>query len=269
MALQVRNAELVDLLAADLQKRYEPQFAWKSASSQHQMLHGLRGFWPTSSFDTNGDLIDLSGQGNDLTYNGNPLYRRDMLAPSVALDGTGDYFSHVGGVGSWCDITGGETYVNANRRGLTIGGWFLFANAAGAAEYMISKWDIGGNERSYSLRRLNTGVIRFSVSDDGTNVDDVDTTGTPAQNEWFWACGRYDDATAEIDVWYNTETANLALPAWGGTLRSNATDFMIGARHGGLDLMTGRFSQCFTCAASVPDDIIGQTFQQTRAMFGV
>jgi len=269
MAVQRRNSEMVDLLAADFQPRYEPQFAWKSAVSQHQVLPGLRGFWPTSSVDTNGDLIDMSGQGNHLTLNGNPWRRGYNLAPTCDLDGVGDYFSHVGGIGSWCDILGSETYILQAWRGLTIGGWFLFDNAAGVEEYMISKWDTGGNERSYRLVRRVAGGIRFSVSDDGTAVDDVDTTSAPAADEWFWACGRYTDNTEEIDIWYNTETANLALAGWGGTLRSNATDFLIGGRHGGATLMTGRFSLAFCCTAALSNAIIGQLFQQTRAMFNV
>lgn len=269
MPLQVRNAELVALLAGDLQARYEPQFAWKSAASLHQMLPGLRGFWPTSSVTEAGALVDLSGQSHGLTLNGNPLFRRYYLPPIVALDGTGDYFSDPGGVGSWCDITGGETYININVRGVTVGGWFYFGNAAGATEFMISKWDIGGAEKSYALWRTAAGAIQFGVSDDGANVQTVATTGTPAADEWFWAAGRYDDATEEIDVWYNTETVNQALAGWGGTLRSNTTDFLIGGRHGGSDLMTGYISQAFTCAASVPDSTLGQVFQQTRAMYGV
>ena len=268
MPVNVRNAEMVAMLAGDFQARYEPQFAWKSACSAFLAPIGVRGFWPTSSFDENGDLIDLSGQGNDLTLNGNPLYRMDGLAPYVVLDGTGDYFSNGGGVGSWCDILGTEAYVANPRLGVTVAGWFRFTNAAGAAEYMISKWDTGGNERSYVLYRQIGGTIRFAVSVDGTAIVGIATTGTPAADEWFFAAGRFDANAQELDVWYNDEVSNLAVgvPV---SVRSNATDFILGGRHGGAGLMTGRLSLCALYATNLPDAIIGQLFQQTRAMFGV
>jgi len=273
MPVNVRNAEMVGMLRGDFQARYEPQFAWKSAVSQHQALPGLRGFWPTSSFDTNGDLIDLSGQGNDLTYNGNPIYYSAQLFSNVVLDGTGDYFSHVGGIGSWCDITGTETYVHPNRRGVTIGGWFRFTNVAGANEYMIAKWDPAGNGRSYQLYRSIAGQIIFGVSSNGqaATVQNIGSISNPAQNEWFWAAGRYDDATSYSTVWYNDESndLDLTIAGWAGSLHSNATDFLIGGYHGGSGLMTGHFAHCFTCATGVPDAIQNQTYQQTRAMFGV
>ena len=266
MPVQRRNSEMVNLLAADFQLRYEPQFAWKSSVSQFLALTGLRGFWPTSSVSGGGSLMDLSGQNRILTYNGNPLYRVDNLAPNVALDGAGDYFSRADEVG--LDITGTETYVHDDFKGLTQIGWYYFDNAAGVAEYMMSKWDEGGNQRSYRLFRQAAGAIRFSVSTDGTAVVDISTVGTPAAAEWFFAVGRYSTTAAEMDVWYNDEVVNLAagVPA---SIHVGTADFNIGARHNGNNLMTGRLCYQFLCAAALPDAVINQLFHQSRAQFGV
>jgi len=267
LTIQKRPNEIVSLLTADFQPRYEPQFAWKSAVSQHQALPGLRGFWPTSSFDDAGDMYDLGGQGRTLTLNGDPLYGIDGLAPLILLDGVGDYFSRADEAG--LDITGTESYIGATRRGLTLGGWYKFSNVAGATEYMLSKWDSSvADQRSYRLNRNVAGAIGFGVSSLGTlaSVTSVTTTSSPAADEWFFGAGRFDNTNNEIEVWYNSESATAA---YGNTIFSGTADFNMGARHNGNDLMTGRLSLQFLCAAALPDAVVGQLFQQTRAMFGV
>ena len=268
MPVNVRNAEMVGMLRGDFQARYEPQFAWKSAVSQHQALPGLRGFWPTSSMLAGGDLEDLSGQGHTLTYNGSCLYRQDNLAPNVALDGVGDYFNLADpGANSWMDIIGTEAYINNNFNGLTLGGWFRFTNVAGATEYMISKWDVAGNQRSYALLRNAAGNIVFAVSNNGIASVTVASTTAPPNLEWFFAAGRYDPGT-ELKVWYNTET-NTNVAAIPANLHAGTADFFIGGRHGGLDLLSARLSMQWLCAQMHSDAIVGQTFQQNRAMWGV
>ena len=60
---QINRDQVVTWLASIFQRRYEPNFAWKSACSAHQALPGLRGFWPMSGYDDTGRATDLSGQG--------------------------------------------------------------------------------------------------------------------------------------------------------------------------------------------------------------
>ena len=263
---QNRNDEMLELLRAEVQFRYEPQFAWKSSVSQFLALLGLRGFWPTSSVSGGGSLMDLSGQNRILTLNGGPFYRRSNLAPVVVLDGAADFFTRADEAG--LDITGTESYIVATRRGLTLGGWFNFTNVAGATEHMMGKWDQAGNQRSYSLRRNAAGNIVFAISTDGTAVVEIASTDMPAQATWFWAAGRFDAATQELDVWVNDAVDNLAVgvPA---SIHIGTADLVLGGRHGGLSLMAGMFSMPVLCAASLPDAIEGQTYQQSRAMFGV
>ena len=86
MAIQRRNDESVNLLSADLQLRYESAFAWKTACSMYQALTGLRGFWPMSALASGGNAFDLSANVRTLTYNGNPTYDFDSLAPYIRFD---------------------------------------------------------------------------------------------------------------------------------------------------------------------------------------
>jgi len=167
--------------------------------SPFMALPGLRGFWPTSSFNETGNAYDLSGQGRTLTYNGNPMYNYDGLVPYIDLDGTGDYLSRADEAG--LDILGTETYVAAAARGLTTGGWFYFNNALGATEGMIAKWNSSlGNHRSYMLRRQAAdGTIIFRVSDNGVGSRAAQSTASPTATQWFFVVGRFDPGVELAD----------------------------------------------------------------------
>lgn len=179
MPVQRRNADLIELLSADLQARAEPNFAWKSAAAVLQVLPVLRGAWPMSSvgYLAADQARDISGQGNHLTNNNTAIFAHAALVPAVGLTGASNhYLSRVdGGLGNWADIIGTEAYVTSAQRGLTLGGWFYFNGAAAAIEVMMSK-AAGAGTRSYQLHRRATGEIRFQVSTDGTNWVTVDST---------------------------------------------------------------------------------------------
>ena len=50
-------------------------------------LPGLRGFWPFTSVDESGNIIDLSGHGLELAINGNPdINYHNNVVPYTALD---------------------------------------------------------------------------------------------------------------------------------------------------------------------------------------
>jgi len=68
---QIRNSEQVNLLRADFQARYEPNFALANAVSTILALPGLRAFWPLSSVDyaTATQGRDIAGGGYHLTNN--------------------------------------------------------------------------------------------------------------------------------------------------------------------------------------------------------
>ena len=61
-------------------------------------------------------------------------------------------------------------------------------------------------------------------------------------------------------------TQAVGVPA---SIHDSTADLVIGAQHGGTNLMDGYASMCFICAAALSDSIVGALFQQTRAMYGV
>ncbi|MFH1635311.1 MAG: hypothetical protein ABIG63_15070, partial [Chloroflexota bacterium] len=188
MPLQRRNSELVSLLSADLQRRYEPNFAWKSAVSSILVMPAIRCCYPMSSLTSGAIMPDLCGTGRNLTRNGSLLLSRSDLAPCAVFDGVGDYLSHADHADF--DILGTEGYIDGAIRGLTVGGWFYNDNAPAAFEAFVSKAD-GTVNSSYLLYRLNTGIYRFLIGTGGATVV-ADTTAAPAAATWHCVIGRFD-----------------------------------------------------------------------------
>lgn len=280
-----RNNELVQLLAGDFQRRYEPNFAYVNACSAALALPGLRGFWPFGTFDSNGDAYDQSSHGHHLTYNGEqpgPLYNYAMLRPYAQLDGTGDYFSRADAADF--DILGTETYVTASRQGITLGGWFYLSVLPGAATYdvLMSKWNPAVSQ-SYMLRVLDTGQISGVIEDAVGNQDTVVSTHTVSIDEWFFAAFTWSGtgaATTE-SVWVSDLDQPDGIERTDDTpvranIRNSTADFVIGGQHGGNRLITGYVSMCWLSTmcltgisgTDVLDAHVWSVFQQQRALYG-
>lgn len=267
MPTQKRPDEMVGILSSDLQPRYEPNFAWKSAIATFLAIPGLRGFWPMTSISSAGNAFDVSGNGRTMTYNaggGGPTYIYDRLIPYFQGDGLG-YLSRADEAG--LDIIGTETYVGSSARGLTVGGWWYFDNAVGSDEYMISKWAAAAS-RSWVLRRNSaTGAIEFFVSTDGTNIAATATGDIPADTTWFFGVGRYDPST-DVQVWVNDDitTSAVGVPA---TIFNSGSSVNICSSGVPGSLMTGRAAFVFLTTMQLRDWVVSALFQQTRALFNV
>lgn len=270
MATQKRNDEQVALLSSDFQNRYESGFAWRTAISMHQALTGLRGFWPMSAVTAGGNALSFAGssQTRALTYNGNPVYQYDGLAPYIRFDGVGDYLSRATEAG--LDILGTETYIAAGHRGLTLGGWFRPEDDA-AVQGLISKI---GNAANISYQLYLNGVaagdpVAFLISDNGAATSGVTSTATTTMNEWQFIAGRFNDADAgaELAVWHN-DTMTTATTVMAAIFNGNGP-FNISGNNSGTALYTGRASLCFLCASALADATIWAIYQHTRALFKV
>lgn len=233
-------------------------------------LPGLRAFWPMSSVDyaAANRARDLSGQGYHLTDNNTPTFSFDGLAPYVEFGGVNQYLSRAdGGAANWADITGTETYIDAGVRGLTIGGWFWFDNAAGAnAETPLSKWMATGNQRGYMIqRRPTTGVGRFTVSTDGIASIFATTTSTISKSSWHFIVGRFDPSV-EVSVYLDGTfyTTLVSIPA---SIADGTESFKIGAIGGPTAYLDGRASMCFLCATALSDEIISNLYRQSYILF--
>jgi len=233
--------------------------------SSYLALPGLRGFWPMSSVGDGGLCEDLSGQGRDLTYNGNPVYGFDNIAPYIDFDGTGDYLSRADESG--LDILGNESYIE--NPGLTLGGWFNFTNVTQIACCMGK---IGGlvTNTSYFLNYrgdLSPKRTQFGISDSSSFYTIGNQNGPNNADEWNFLAGRLTPST-EIKQWINniTASATTSIPA---TTINTSVDFTIGAYSTLGVPLSGKASMCFLCTAALSDTIINHLYQVSRGMFGV
>ena len=165
---QIRNNEQVNLLRADFQARYEPNFAWKSAVSSILALPGLRACWPMSSVDyaTASQARDVAGGGYHLGNVNSSLfgYAANTLIPCVTFNGTTQYLTRAdGGAGNWADITGTEAYIAAGQRGLTLGAWVYLSSFTPVVNAVIAKVVLAGNQLSYMLCEMGGEIGRAHV----------------------------------------------------------------------------------------------------------
>lgn len=259
MTVQIRNAEMVDLLKADFQHRNEPNFAWRAACSMFMALPGLRGFWPMSAFNSLAATWDLSGNGRQLTYNGNPTYNAYDLAPYIDLDGTGDYLDRADEAG--LDIIGNEAYVAAAIQGLTLGGWFW--RDVARAQGMIGKFGVGTD--AYRIYNNGGNTIRFDFFDAGVVGRTVDGTSA-GTGLWEFIVGRFEPNNDELNITINGTETSAAVPV-GTTIRNGTAPFGVGNII--TNPLDGRASLCFLCVSSLPDVTLFSLYEQTRRLFYV
>jgi hypothetical protein len=264
-----RDDQLVEKLMPDFFHKQNPGASWMHACSMYMNLPGLRAFWPMSSVAyTNPQGVDLSGQGHHLTNNNLAQFGRDGLAPYCEFNGTTQYLSKVdGGAGNWADITGLETMISSTQRGLTLGGWFKFDSLDASAEMLISKWGASG-QRSYQIRRPGgVATLRFSVTVNGVNITQINTTETVDAVKWWFITARFVPSTT-LDLFINNEPATLAIGVPASVFDSTAS-FIIANDVTLATPFDGKTSMCFLCAAALPNDMISAMYRFTAPLFGV
>lgn len=262
--MQKKNAELETLMKSWAQPRFDPGRSFSVAMSAHLGLPGLRGFWPGSGILSSGNLVDASGQGRTLTYNGNPTIGLDNIMPYLDLDGTGDFWSRADEAD--LDIVGTEAYIASALRGLTIGAWVNFDNTAAAVEVIAGKDDNSAGV-SYSIQRDAAGNAIFRVSNTGSSgaIKSVSSAGTLSASKWYHVVGRFVPSES-VDVFVDGVLATNTASVY-ASLFNSASAFVIGAYSGGTQLMAGKVCLSFLCAAALPDRFIKWVNLETRAMF--
>jgi len=277
MTINIRNDELVNLLKPDLQGRHENTFHWESAVSAISYLPALRAFWPMSSVDytTANRAMDIAGEAYHLTAAGeSPIeFGYDDTNPPTLpayaqFAGDGGLFRADGGAANWADIIGTETYIIPSELGITLGCWVYFDNAAAATEYVMSKWLVAGNQRSYALGRNAAGNAVFEVSTNGAAIVTVTSTDVIPADTWTFIVGRLVPS-ATLDVWVNDNITQQAagVPA---TIFDSTADFYIATNDPASgNWLTGRVSLAWLCACHHADAHVWGLFQRTRAAFGV
>jgi hypothetical protein len=244
---------------------YSPEYV--TVLSEYMMLPALR-FLGAGGLGSSGQWRDLSGNGMHLTYNGNPqMGYTTQGAPYWAYDGTGDYHSHADD--AHFDITGTETTVAAAVRGLTVGCWVYFANAAGTFEDVLTKYLLAGDQRSYRLYRQAAGRMGFTVSSAGTAAAAVGVTSgiVTTAATWYFTCATLWPS-ATLNVWLNDteDTSAVGVPA---NAFSGTATFEIARLSGGGNPLTGRVAFPFVCACALSDTQITRLYNRSRGLFGV
>jgi hypothetical protein len=214
----------------------------------------LRGFWPMSSVNESGNVMDISGQARTLTNNNAaPRAVHNNLIPYVSFNGTTQYLSRADEAG--LDITGA----------LTIGGWVYYnAVAAGA---MITKYNTTSSQRGYSLGTLASGVPQLTISSDGAAVTVVNSGSVSiTAATWCFFTGRFTPSS-ELALFFGKEkyTNTTSIPA---AIFNSSAALLLGGINGRASL-AGRAALCFLCAAALPDAQINYFFHMSRTLFGV
>lgn len=241
---------------------------WSAALANHLLIPGLRGFWPMSSIDSNGDLIDLSGQGRLLTNTGQALGLRDGLIPSLYFDGSNDYLTRTSEAG--LQITGTESYIDTSFRGLSLGGWFKLPTAAAASLKGLICKDNAPTNRSYGLRMETTGKVSGIVSLDGSTVAASVTSSEIAQDDvWFFSALTFDPS-ASLNIFFNDviSTNTTSIPA--SIFSSNAAfNIMAFANGAAIRRAEGYPSLCWLSCQFLDDDFIQALYYSTKGLFGL
>lgn len=257
------NPQLVDNMSAKFRRLNNPAHAMADAIGMLKMFPGIRGIWSGAAVGALGQARDEIN-GLHLTNNNDAQfgYKSGTLVPRILYNGSTQYHSRTDEAA--LDITGTEAYINQN--GLTIGAWVQFDVAAAAVEMIVSKWAAPSN-LSYNINRQASGVLRFSITNDGSTAVNVDTVATIAQDTQYFVCGRFTPSTeimARINGTFVTNTTSI--PA---SIFSGSGNFELAANGGGSNLMDGRITLAFLCAAAVSDAHLDTFFQFTAPLFGV
>jgi len=263
----IRRGDVMQSRNGELQQRRDGSFAWKTATGAIRMLPGLRAAWTMGSFNQAGNQFDFSGQTRNLIYNGNPLYNYRGIAPFIRLDGTGDYLSRADEAA--LDITGTETYVATDARGLSMGCW-VYPQVGSAEQAIIGKWNENAvNQRSYLIDLTAGDVFRARITSAGTaaTIDTVTSSVSVSTAAWYFVEMTYDPSTRLAINVNGTIDENVAGIA--ASLHSGTADLNVGARDNGASvLFTGRVSLAWLCAMYHTDPLTQSIWHHTRALYG-
>lgn len=277
MVNQIRNSENVELLSADFQKRYEPNFALGMAHSSHMGFGAIRGYWPFSSLGSSAGVYDVSGQGRTLTGVSISQFNLNALKTYVVLDGATDYYYRADEAG--LRISGTESFIYVNNKGFSYSCWVSFTSAIGNREIIAAKYEwTAAARREWRIFRETDGSLNFSISTDGTAINTTTITSAAAlltqkasgDLPFQHVAVNFDPSTRMGAYINGVEVASLEVGVPANIFNSSAP-YQIGANNGLVN--TTEFAGMRTCqhvmsAMYMPEYAVKNLFQQTRAMFG-
>lgn len=200
-------------------------------------LPDIKSYWPEE------DSTDLIGP-NDLTDVGTVTYSTGKNNNAAYLD-TGDYQR----------ITDGAQVGLEPAGSFSLSIWvYIVSFGADAFHSLITKANFVASQASYQLLIVkSSGAINFGISDDGSTVTALVTSGTIATGSWHHVFARFT-ASTEIAVFINgskeTNVTSIPAAAFGGT-----AEFQIGKRDDSNNpyRMNGRIDEPMFIDAAVDD----------------
>lgn len=234
-------------------------------------LPGLIAAWGGGVDIATPALVDMSGNGLHLTFNGNAALNIDSSRPFVShitLDGTGDYMSRADE--AKLDVLGTSTALVSALRGLTFAAWVRFDNTAAAGEVVGGKFNGTGNQRSWFLQRGATGVLASGISNAGTATDaGASSTAVIAANTWTHVAFTFEPSVALRNYLNGAEdgTDTSSVPA---SLFNSSAALILGAANAATsNFMTGDIAMPWLTASLTSANLINYFYQMTRPLFGV
>lgn len=255
---QLRDDATISRYSADLLTRNDIINRWGNVVSSWKFLPGLVGFWPMSSVQRSTGLVyDVSGQGRNLSYNGNPTFNiYNSLVPYFDADGTGDFLSR--GDESDLDIIGNETIYAASVRGLTMGGWFWIDNQSLASNYnLMGKGIPGAADIAYSLWLWSGSAATVNAWVSGAT--NCSTAIARTNGVWQFLVMRWIPSVS-LTLWngLNTAVSTSTVPA---TLNNTTGILSV------MNVVDGRATLLFLSANAFPTPLVNAMYEQSRLLF--
>lgn len=218
-------------------------------------IHRLRAYWPMSSTSETPTVLDLSGQGRTLSFNGtvNISVYGDFI-PYMDFNGTTGFLNRADEAG--LDITGT----------LTLGGWF-WADSGAAIGALIAKWSNAAANQSYALRYTGSNTVQVLIGD-GAASKTLTSTVAFANDAWHFVVGRFSPS-AELAIFVdgtwtkNTSSVPAALVNSNQQLEIGRLNVTNG------QYLDGRAGKCFISAAALSDTFVNYLYSRDRVLYGV
>lgn len=142
------------------------------------------------------------------------------------------------GVNQYCQSVDNAQHSAGPNKSFSIAGWFYMDDKA--ADYpLVSKWDAGSNQREYLLRYdQSEDLVQWFLSDNGTNVTQVDASGSVSAATWHFYVADYNSSnnvgSLQID---NGLISSGVLP---GDVHDGTSIFQVGATSTSSEFLNGR-----------------------------
>lgn len=141
-----------------------------------------------STYD-NSSYSDLTGLGNNLTFEGTQTYTSGRTTGAISLDGLTNRI-----------LIADNTYtdINAFQNGYTIAAWIYFTSMPASGESVI----VSKGNSGFSLNLTNSGGIRW-YHNPGTGLGMSGISGVLVANQWQHVAITWDKVTGTDVLYYN------------------------------------------------------------------